>query len=46
MKKKNTWLIIGAIVAALLLLFWLFAGTILEEDANSETDPLVIEQNI
>lgn len=46
MKKKNVWLIIGVVIAAILLLFWLFAGTILEEEANSETNPATIEQNI
>lgn len=46
MKKKNTWLIVGVVVAVILLLFWLFAGTIIEEEANPETNPATIEQNI
>lgn len=49
MKRRsntNVWLMIGAIVAIILLMIWLFVGTTLEEDANSETDPMTIEQNI
>lgn len=46
MKKKNVWLMIGVVLAVILLLFWLFAGTILEEESNSEVNPATIEQNI
>ena len=44
-KRNNIMLIIGAIIAAVLLLFWLFAGTTLEEDANPVTGPAMSEQN-
>lgn len=43
MKKKNVWLIIGVIIAIILLLVWLFAGTTLDEIANPVTDPMMIE---
>lgn len=46
MKKKNVWLVIGVIIAIVLLMIWLFVGTTLEEIANPETDPIVMEQNV
>lgn len=46
MKKKNIWLLFGVVIAIILLLIWLFVGTILEEVTNPETDPMEIEQNI
>lgn len=46
MKKKNLWLVIGVIIAIILLMVWLFVGTTLEEVTNSETDPMMIEQNV
>lgn len=46
MKKKNTWLLVGVVVAIILLMVWLFVGTTLEEDANPEINPATIEQNI
>lgn len=48
MKRKNTnvLLIVGVVIAIVLLMVWLFLGTTLEEDSNSETNPLTIEQNI
>lgn len=46
MKKKSTniWLAIGALTAAVLLLWWLFFGTLLEEDTSDEISPITIEQ--
>lgn len=48
MKQKNTnvLLVVGVVIAIVLLMVWLFLGTTLEEDSNSETNPLTIEQNI
>lgn len=46
MKKKNSvWLIVGVIIAIVLLMYWLFAGTTLEEEASQEISPVTIEQN-
>lgn len=45
MKKKNLRLIIGVVIAIVLLMIWLFAGTTLEEVTNPVTDPMMIEQN-
>lgn len=46
MKKKNAniWLIVGVIAAAALLMWWLFAGTLIEEDTSGEIAPMEIEQ--
>ena len=44
-KKVNVMLIIGVLVAAALLMVWLFLGTTLEEDANPVAAPAQIEQN-
>lgn len=46
MKKKHIWLVIGAIIACFLLLYWLFAGTIIEEDSNLNISPEPLEQNM
>lgn len=48
MKKKNTnvLLMIGVVIAIILLMAWLFLGTTLEEDANSEANPQTVEQNV
>lgn len=48
MKRKNTnvLLIFGVVIAVVLLMIWLFLGTTLEQEANPETDPMTIEQNI
>ena len=48
MKRKNTnvLLIFGVVVAIILLMIWLFLGTTLEQEANPETDPMTVEQNI
>ena len=45
-KNVNVLLIFGVVIAIVLLMIWLFLGTILEQEANPETDPLTIEQNI
>lgn len=44
--NKKVWLMIGAVIAIILLMIWLFVGTTLEEVSNSEADPMTIEQNI
>lgn len=48
MRRKNTnvLLVFGVVIAIILLMIWLFLGTTLEQEANPETDPLTIEQNI
>lgn len=48
MRRKNTnvLLVFGVVIAIILLMVWLFLGTTLEQEANPETDPLTIEQNI
>ncbi len=50
MKKRsnNIWLTIGVIVICLLLLYWLFARTLLVEDEELENAPgaITIEQGI
>lgn len=43
-KRNNVWLVVGVIVAIALLMYWLFAGTTLEEETNSEISPVIIEQ--
>ena len=39
MKTKNleTWKIIAIAIAIILMMYWIFAGTLIEEDSN-ETD--------
>ena len=48
MKRKNTnvLLIFGVVIAIILLMIWLFLGTTLDQEANPETDPMTVEQNI
>lgn len=48
MRRKNTnvLLVFGVMIAIILLMIWLFLGTTLEQEANPETDPMTIEQNI
>ncbi len=48
MRRKNTnvLLVFGVVIAIVLLMIWLFLGTTLEQEANPETDPMTIEQNI
>ena len=48
MKRKNTnvLLIFGVVIAIILLMIWLFLGPTLEQEANPETDPMTVEQNI
>lgn len=44
-KTKTNPLLIGAIALAIvLLIWWLFAGSIFEEDTSNEVGPIVIEQ--
>ena len=33
-KKTNPWTIVGIIIAIILLIYWLLAATVLEEDEN------------
>lgn len=40
-RKANVWLIIGVVIAAILLMIWLFVGTTLEEDANPVAGPTI-----
>lgn len=37
LKRKHIWRIIGVVVACLLLLYWLFAGTLIDEREEDET---------
>lgn len=48
MRRKNTnvLLVFGVVIAIILLMIWLFLGTTLEQEANPETDPMIVEQNI
>ncbi len=50
MKKRtnNIWLTIGVIVICVLLLYWLFARTLIVEDEGLETAPgaTAIEQGV
>ena len=34
MNKKNVWKIIGVFIAIILMLYWLFAGTKIEEESD------------
>lgn len=45
-RKNSLWMILGVVVAIALLLYWLFAGTTLEQEANPESNPTTIEQNV
>ena len=46
-KKKNVWVTIGVIVVCVLLLYWLFARTLIVENEELETTnvPAVIGQS-
>lgn len=44
MKKNNVWKIIGVFVAIILMLYWLFAGTKIEEESDGAFTPEAIEQ--
>lgn len=48
MRRKNTnvLLVFGVVIAIILLMIWSFLGTTLEQEANPETDPMTVEQNI
>lgn len=48
MRRKNTnvLLVFGVVIAIILLMIWLFLGATLEQEANPETDPMTVEQNI
>ena len=48
MRRKNTnvLLVFGVVIAIILLMIWLFLGTTLEQEANPETDPMTVEQDI
>ena len=48
MRRKNTnvLLVFGVVIAIILLMIWLFLGTTWEQEANPETDPMTVEQNI
>ena len=37
LERRHIWRIIGVVVASLLLLYWLFAGTIIDERESDET---------
>lgn len=45
-KNMNVLLVFGVVIAIILLMIWLFLGTTLEQEANPETDPMTVEQNI
>ncbi len=46
-RKNNIWVTIGVILVCVLLLYWLFARTIIVEDENLETTnvPAVIMES-
>lgn len=46
-RKNNIWLTIGVIIICVLLLYWLFARTIIVEDAEFENTnvPAVIQES-
>lgn len=46
MKKKNVWTIIGIFIAIVLMLYWLFAGTTIEEESDGIYTPEAIEQAV
>ena len=46
MNKKNVWKIIGVFIAIILMLYWLFAGTKIEEDSDGIYTPEAIEQAV
>lgn len=44
-KKVNIGLIVAVIIASALLLYWLFAATLINEDENLDMSPVNMEQN-
>lgn len=42
-RKVNVGLIVAVILASALLLYWLFAATLINEDENIEMSPVTIE---
>lgn len=47
LKRKHIWMLIGVIFACVLLLYWLFEGTYLEEQSDDLQDvpPLIENTN-
>ena len=45
-KNTNVLLVSGVVMSIILLMTLLFLGTTLEQEANPETDPMTVEQNI
>lgn len=43
-RQNNIWITIGVIVICVLLLYWLFARTLLVEDEETGAIPAMIEQ--
>ena len=46
MNKKNVWKIIGVFIAIILMLYWLFAGTKIEEESDEIYKHEEIEQAV
>lgn len=46
MNKKNVWRIVAVFIAIVLILYWLFAGTKIEEESDGEYTPEAIEQAV
>ena len=45
-KKLEIWKIIAIAIAIILMMYWLFAGTLIEEDSNETDFPTdIIEQS-
>ncbi|MDD6210862.1 MAG: hypothetical protein PUB21_09690 [Bacteroidales bacterium] len=44
MNKNKVWSIVLVVIAIVLLLYWLFAGTLIEETGEFETLPEFIDQ--
>lgn len=45
-KKLEIWKIIAIAIAIILMMYWLFAGTLIEEDSNETNFPSdIIEQS-
>lgn len=45
-KKLEIWKIIAIAIATILMMYWLFAGTLIEEDSNETDFPSdIIEQS-
>lgn len=41
-KKVNLWRVIGVLIAAALLMYWLFAGTEIEEKEGANAIPIEV----